>query len=89
MSGAPIIRGTNQLPKPPISAGITRKKTMMSPCAVISTFQNCPGSDDRNGRNLQTRLLQFHPHHDRDRRADNAREQRQRQIERADVLVIR
>jgi hypothetical protein len=39
MSGAPIISGTNQLPKPPIMAGITMKNTMISPCAVISTFQ--------------------------------------------------
>jgi hypothetical protein len=38
MSGAPIIRGTNQLPKPPIIAGMTMKKTMMRPCAVMSTF---------------------------------------------------
>ena len=34
MSGAPIISGTNQLPNPPMSAGITKKKIMMSPCAV-------------------------------------------------------
>ena len=26
MSGAPIIRGTNQFPMPPISTGITKKK---------------------------------------------------------------
>lgn len=26
MSGAPIIRGTNQLPNPPIMMGITMKK---------------------------------------------------------------
>jgi hypothetical protein len=38
MSGAPIINGTNQLPKPPIIAGITMKNTMIRPCAVISTF---------------------------------------------------
>ena len=38
MSGAPIISGTNQLPKPPISAGITRKNTMMRPCAVMMTL---------------------------------------------------
>ena len=38
MSGAPIIRGTNQLPKPPIKAGITMKNTMIRPWAVISTF---------------------------------------------------
>ena len=38
MSGAPIISGTNQLPKPPISAGITMKKIMMTPCAVMNTL---------------------------------------------------
>jgi UbiD family decarboxylase len=37
MSGAPIISGTIQLPKPPISAGITMKKIMMRPCAVVKT----------------------------------------------------
>ena len=35
MSGAPIMIGTNQLPKPPISAGMTMKKIMIRPCAVI------------------------------------------------------
>jgi hypothetical protein len=39
MSGAPIMMGTNQLPKPPIIAGMTMKNTMIRPCAVISTFQ--------------------------------------------------
>ena len=39
MSGAPIISGTNQLPNPPIIAGIRVKKIMISACAVISTFQ--------------------------------------------------
>src|SRR3954466_12289510 len=39
MSGAPIISGTNQLPKPPIIAGMIVKKTMISACAVMSTFQ--------------------------------------------------
>ena len=38
MSGAPIISGTNQLPNPPIIAGMTMKNTMIRPCAVISTF---------------------------------------------------
>src|SRR5579863_2546923 len=38
MSGAPIIRGTNQLPKPPISAGMTMKKIMMTPWAVVNTL---------------------------------------------------
>jgi hypothetical protein len=41
MSGAPIISGTNQLPKPPIIAGITMKNTMMRPCAVMNTFHMC------------------------------------------------
>ena len=44
MSGAPIISGTNQLPKPPIKAGITTKKTMIRPWAVISTFHCWPSS---------------------------------------------
>ena len=38
MSGAPIISGTNQLPKPPIIAGMTMKKIMISPCAVMNTL---------------------------------------------------
>ena len=36
MSGAPIISGTNQLPNPPISAGMMKKNTMIRPCAVTS-----------------------------------------------------
>ena len=44
MSGAPIMSGTNQLPKPPIIAGMTMKNTMIRPCAVISTFQRCSAS---------------------------------------------
>ena len=38
MSGVPIINGMNQFPKPPISAGMTTKNTMMKPCAVTSTL---------------------------------------------------
>ena len=38
MSGAPIISGTSQLPKPPINAGITMKNTMIRPCAVVNTL---------------------------------------------------
>jgi hypothetical protein len=30
ISGAPIIKGTNQLPKPPIRIGITAKKIIMN-----------------------------------------------------------
>ena len=41
MSGAPIMIGTNQLPKPPIIAGMTMKKIMISPCAVAKTLYSC------------------------------------------------
>ena len=41
MSGAPIMSGTNQFPKPPIIAGMTMKKTMIRPCAVMNTFHMC------------------------------------------------
>ncbi|CAI8237130.1 MAG: Uncharacterised protein [SAR116 cluster bacterium] len=44
MSGAPIMIGTNQLPNPPISPGITTKKTMINPWAVVKTFQTCPSA---------------------------------------------
>jgi hypothetical protein len=38
MSGAPIMIGTIQLAKPPISAGITMKKIMIRPCAVVKAL---------------------------------------------------
>ena len=38
MSGAPIMIGTNQLPKPPMSAGMTIKKIMIRPCEVMITL---------------------------------------------------
>jgi hypothetical protein len=44
MSGAPIMSGTNQLPKPPIKAGMTTKNTMIRPWAVMITFHSWPGS---------------------------------------------
>ena len=40
MSGAPIISGTIQLPKPPISAGMTMKNTMIKPCAEMRTLNS-------------------------------------------------
>ena len=42
MSGAPINNGMNQLPNPPISAGIKVKKIISSPCAVTIVFHSCP-----------------------------------------------
>lgn len=38
ISGAPIIRGINQLPKPPIMIGITIKKIITKACAVTITL---------------------------------------------------
>ena len=40
ISGAPIIKGTNQFPNPPIKAGITKKNTISNPCAVTKTLYN-------------------------------------------------
>jgi hypothetical protein len=44
MSGAPIMIGTNQLPKPPISTGITTKKIMVSPWVLTQAFQAWPSA---------------------------------------------
>ena len=38
MSGAPIMIGIIQLPKPPISAGMRTKKIITSPCALTTTL---------------------------------------------------
>ena len=38
MSGAPIMIGTIQLAKPPISAGMTMKKIMIRPWPVVKTL---------------------------------------------------
>lgn len=38
MSGAPIIKGTNQFPNPPIIIGITIKKIITKACAVTITL---------------------------------------------------
>jgi hypothetical protein len=38
ISGAPNIKGTNQLPKPPIIIGITMKKIIINACAVTITL---------------------------------------------------
>ena len=41
MSGAPIISGTSQLPKPPIMAGMIMKNTMIRPWPVTKTLNWC------------------------------------------------
>ena len=40
MSHAPIKIGTNQLPKPPIAVGMTKKKIIKNACDVINTLYN-------------------------------------------------
>ena len=40
MSGAPISNGTIQLPKPPIKAGITKKKIITNAWEVTTTLYN-------------------------------------------------
>jgi hypothetical protein len=40
ISGAPIIKGTNQLPKPPINVGITIKKIITNAGPVTITLYN-------------------------------------------------
>jgi hypothetical protein len=40
ISQAPINIGTNQLPKPPIAVGITKKKIIKNACDVIKTLYN-------------------------------------------------
>jgi len=56
ISGAPIIKGTNQFPNPPIITGITRKNIITNACAVTITLYRCesppknadPGEDNSN-----------------------------------------
>ncbi len=40
ISGAPIMRGTNQLPNPPMRAGIIIKNTIINACPVTITLYN-------------------------------------------------
>lgn len=39
ISGAPIMRGISQFPKPPIIIGITMKKIITKACAVTITLK--------------------------------------------------
>ena len=84
MSGAPIISGTSQLPKPPIMAGMTMKNTMIRPWPGHEHVEHV-----RVGEILHARALQLHAHDDRQEAADQARDDREDQVHRADVLVVR
>ena len=83
MSGAPIIKGTSQLPNPPIIAGITMKKDHgKAVCGDKHVVHLAVGEI------LQPRFLQFEPHGNRERAADEAADNRQREVHRPDVLVV-
>ena len=83
MSGAPIISGTNQLPKPPIIAGITMKNTMMRPWPVTNTLnmwplaKYCIPGSCSSMRMPTDRAPPIRPRHDGEQ-----------QVHRADVLVV-
>ncbi len=86
MSGAPIISGTIQLPKPPIIAGITMKKIMIRPCAVVNTLYRCEACSP--WKNVHSRMHQFDANRDRQQAADQSAHDGEHQVHRADVLVI-
>ena len=83
MSGAPIISGTNQLPKPPIMAGITMKNTMIRPWPVTNTLnmwplaKYCRPGSCSSMRITTDRKPPISPRHDGEQ-----------QVHRADVLVV-
>ena len=73
MSGAPIIKGTIQLPNPPIIAGMTVKNTMIKPCAATTTSNTF-----RVAENLKAGLHQLgaHGHRQQPRRYPPTRRRR-------------
>ena len=83
MSGAPIISGTIQLPKPPIIAGMTMKNTMIRPCAGDEHVE-----DFRVAENLHAGLHQLGAHAHREHAADHAADHGEDEIHRADVFVV-
>ena len=83
MSGAPIISGMNQLPKPPISAGMTVKKIMISPCAVTIVFHSCPEVTI-----VLPGCCKLGPHDDGQQPTDHPRAHREDEVEGADILVV-
>ena len=83
MSGAPIIRGTSQLPKPPIIAGMIMKNTMIRPWPVTNTLKVCGSLKIcRPGYISSARIII-------DRKPPmQARDDREDQIHRADIFVV-
>src|SRR5882724_11176580 len=85
MSGAPIISGTIQLPKPPIIAGITMKKIMI---AVRGGEHVVQMRGVLAVEELHAGIHQLDAHADRERAADHPADDREHQVHRADVLVV-
>src|SRR6187401_2216087 len=85
MSGAPIFSGTNQLPNPPISAGMTTKNTMIRPCAVTTVFHRWPLGVPSAALKYCTPVCSS----SRRITTDQGRDDGEHQVHRADVLVIR
>ena len=83
MSGAPIISGMNQLPNPPIRAGMTVKKIITRPCAVTIVFHSWPEVTIVLCGHIE---LRAHDH--RQHAADHAGEDGEDQVKRADILVV-
>jgi len=83
MSGAPIIIGTIQLPRPPIKAGMTNQKIISNPWAVMMAFPFIAVGDDG-----VVRVHQLLAHDDGERAADAGADDRHGDVERADVLVV-
>lgn len=63
MSGAPIISGISQLPKPPIMIGITIKKIMINAWAVTRTLKiwSLPNSEPGWVSSIRMRMLRQAP----------------------------
>lgn len=63
MSGAPIIRGINQFPNPPIIIGITMKKIMTKAWAVTRTLKiwSLPNSEPGCVNSIRIRMLRQAP----------------------------
>ena len=61
MSGAPIIRGTNQLPKKPIRIGITMKKIIIKACEVTIMLYNWSFPRRVPGRPSSIRIIILSP----------------------------
>lgn len=59
ISGALIIKGTNQFPKPPIRIGITKKKIIIKACLVTVTLYICSSENNKPGCLSSLRIIKL------------------------------